>query len=154
MIERRPCINLPRAINARLGLVHDFLEIGDPARHSSNGKDNSEHLSGDADGAHNDAAVEIDVRVKLAFQEIRIMKGGLFQLVGYVQQWVRNVQGTENIVAGLFDNFGPRIIIAVNPVPESHQSLPAMLVFGRLDEPAAVVAGFMNVLQHLDYRLV
>src|SRR5207237_10756298 len=80
MVERRPDINLARPVDASLRLVHDFLEVGDPAGHAANGENDGEHLVRDADGPHDNAAIEIDVGVKLALEEIGSFEGAMYQV--------------------------------------------------------------------------
>ena len=73
MAQGRPHIYLPGTVNAALGIVLNFLVVGDPSGHAANGKNHREHFERDADGPHDDAAVKIDVRVQFTFNEIGII---------------------------------------------------------------------------------
>ena len=138
----------------RVGFFHDFLVIGNPARHAADGEHHREHLHRNADGAHDDAAVEVHVRIELALDEIGILQRGFLEVLGDVEQRIVEIQFGQHVVAGLLDDLGARIVILVDAVAEAHQPLAAVLVLGGGDELRAVVAGLVNVLQHLEHRLV
>ena len=45
----------------------------------------------------------------------------------------------KQLVAGMLDELGPRVVVLVNPVAKTHQALAARFVFGRRNEPVAAV---------------
>ncbi len=153
MVQRRPGINLARPVDAGRGF-HDLLVIGDPARHAADGEHHREHLHRDADRAHDDAAVEVHVRIQLALDEVGIAQGRFLQVLGNVQQRVADMELGQHVVAGLLDDLGARVVILIDPVAEAHQPLAAVLVLGRGDELRAVVARLVNLLEHFQHRLV
>ena len=82
------------------------------------------------------ARVEVDVRVQLAIDEVRVGQCGLFELECDVEQ--RVLAGDfEDLVGGLFDDRGPRVEVLVDPVPEAHEATFAVL--DRIEEGRHVV---------------
>src|SRR5262245_44353221 len=73
MIKGRAGVNLARPVDSGLAVLHDLLVIGDPAGHAADGEHNSEHLQGNADGAHDNAAVKIDIGIEFAFDKVGIL---------------------------------------------------------------------------------
>src|SRR5690348_7089806 len=88
MIQSRAGVNLAWPIDTRVSIFQNFLVIGNPAWHSPDSKNHGEHLYRDTDGAHDNAAVKIDIRIKLALDEIRIFESRLFEVFGDIQQWI------------------------------------------------------------------
>ena len=78
----RPGVDLPRPGDPAAGLVVLLLPVGDPARHPPDGEDHREHARRDAHRPHQDAAVEVDVRVQLPLDEVRVLEAQLLQLGG------------------------------------------------------------------------
>src|SRR5260370_34994966 len=90
MVQDRADIDLAWAVDAGRR-VHDLFVIGDPARHAADGENDGEHFDGDADGAHDDTAVEIDIGIEFALDEVWVFEGGLFEVFGNIEQGVRDV---------------------------------------------------------------
>ena len=78
-------IDLPWPLEAGLRIVV-ISSIGDPARHPAHGEHHGEHAQWNTQGAQDDAAVEIHIRVQLALHEVRIVQRHVFQLAGNLQQ--------------------------------------------------------------------
>ena len=97
-------------------------------------KNHRKHFHRNADGPHDDAAVKIHVRIQFALHKIGILQRRFFQPLGDVQQRVGEMQNLEQIVAGLFDDLGARVVILINPMAEAHEFFAAVLVLGRRDE--------------------
>ena len=97
MVEGGAGIDLARPVDTSLAVFHDFFVIGDPAGHASDGEHDSEHLDRDTNGAHDDAAVKVDIGIELALDEIGIAEGGLFEVFGDGEQ-TRDFIYIENVV--------------------------------------------------------
>src|SRR5262249_2105902 len=84
----RSGVDLPWAANllGRVG-VH-FHPVGDPARQTSDGEEDGEHVQRDAHRAVDDAAIEIDVWVELALDEVFVLEGSGFELLGNIEDRV------------------------------------------------------------------
>jgi hypothetical protein len=144
MVERRSDVNLARPVDAR-GFFHHFFVIGNPAGHAADGEHHGEHLHRNPQRAHDDAAVEIHVRIQLALDEIGILERSFLEFLGDVEQRIVEIQFGQHFVAGFLDNLRARIVIFVNAVAEAHQLLAPVLILGGVDELRAIVAGLVNV---------
>ena len=67
---------------------------------------------------------------------------------------VHAVEGAKELVARFLDDLGAGIVMFVNAVAETHEAFAAVLVLGGGDKGMAVVAGIVDLLQHLDDGLV
>ena len=122
-----------------------LLPLGDPARQPANGETDGEHVGGDADRAEQDAAVEIHVRIEPPLDEVGVGQGQFFEFAGDIQQRVLPLQLGEDLVAGLFEDLRPRIVVPIDAVAEAVEAEGVGLVLGVADaifgrEPAAVDA--------------
>jgi hypothetical protein len=72
------------------------------------------------------AGVEVDVGVELALDEVLVLERDLLQLLGDLEQRV-DPGDLEDVVAGLLDDLGARVVVLVDPVAEAHQPLVAVL---------------------------
>src|SRR5688572_6365762 len=78
-----PDVHLSRAVDLALA-VADFLPLRDPAGHAADGEHRGKHSDRNAHRPHDDAGVEIDVRVELAGDEVIIGQSGGLELLGEV----------------------------------------------------------------------
>ena len=69
-------------------IIAHLFPLRDPAWQAAQCKHDREHLGGNAHRPVDDAAVEIDVRVELALNEVFVAQGDLFQVLGDAQQGV------------------------------------------------------------------
>src|SRR5512133_3826487 len=60
--------------NAELGLIGGFFPVGNPPWHATDGEHDREHTHGNPDRSENDARVEVNVGVEVAFLEVIIRK--------------------------------------------------------------------------------
>src|SRR5437868_13924842 len=84
MIQRWTDVNLAWAVNPGWRL-HDFFVIGNPTRHAADGEDDREHFQRNTDGAHDDATVKVNVRIKFPFDEIRVAQSCHLEMFGNIQ---------------------------------------------------------------------
>jgi len=61
-----------------LRVVHEFTPVSQPADHSWNHEKDWEHVCREAHGLVDDSTVEIDIRIKLSFNEIGVRKSDSF----------------------------------------------------------------------------
>jgi hypothetical protein len=64
------------------------------------------------------------------------------------------VQLLQQIITRLLDDLRARIVILVYPVTKTHKPFPAILVLCGFYELGAIISLFMNLLQHLQHRLI
>ena len=65
-------IDLPGTGDPQL-MVMQLLPVGNPAWHPADGEHDGVHIQRNADGPEENAAIEIDIRVKVAADEIVIL---------------------------------------------------------------------------------
>jgi hypothetical protein len=82
-------IDLPWAINATGVSVSKFLPVRQPAGQSANGKHHCEHVGRNSHRPIKNTAVEVHIGVQLAFNEIGVFQGDLFQIAGDLKQMDR-----------------------------------------------------------------
>ena len=145
---------MARPCDPAVRVGHDFLVVGDPAGHAADGEHHGEHVQRDADGAHDDAAVEIDIRIEFSGNEIIVVQGDVLEFFGDVQQGVGLVELGEHLVALLFEDDGAGIEVFVYAVAEAHQAAMGGLIFDLVEELGAVVAILMDFLKHFEHGLV
>jgi hypothetical protein len=102
-------------------IVAHFLPLRDPARQTSQRKHHREHVGRDTHRPVDDAAVEIDIRVQLAFDKVAVVERDVFQVLGNVQQRVGHAQFIQHIVGGLLEDLGARVEVLVHPMTKAHQ---------------------------------
>src|SRR5690606_7409310 len=96
-----------------------------------NREQHGEHVDGETHRLVDQTGVEVDVRVELAIDEVRVGERDLFERQGDVEQ--RVLPGDlEHVVGGLLDDLRPRVVVLVDAVTEAHQAPFAVL--HRLDE--------------------
>ena len=78
-----------------------------PTHCARNREQHGEHRGGEAEGAQDDARIEVDVRVKLALDEVGVRKGGLLQHARHFQQRVvLDAKAGEGLVEAGLDDLG------------------------------------------------
>ena len=115
-----------------LGLAATSRQLAIQPGRTSDRKKNGEHVHRDADRAHDDAAVEIDVRIEFPRDEIVVLQRGLLEVLRDGQERVLIAQLFQHVVAGLADDLGARIEIAINRVAKAHQAVALAAGFRRL----------------------
>ena len=92
-------VNLSGTTDTGSGGAELLFPLGDPTGKTTDGKHNGEHVGGNTNGTHDDTGVKINVGIKFPFDEIIIIQGGCFQLLGDVQQGIIDAQLVEDLVA-------------------------------------------------------
>src|SRR5665647_1410153 len=131
-------------------VLHELQPLREPARRTADGEEHGEHLGREREGLIDQAGVEVDVRVEIAGHEVVVLERDLLQLLGDLEERVDSGD-LEDVVAGLFDDRGARVVVLVDPVAEAHQPLVAVL--DALDEVGDVLLR-PDPAQHPHYRLV
>ena len=142
--QDRAGVDLAGPADLRGRVLDHLFPVRDPAGQAADGEHDREHVRGDAHRPVDDAAVEVDVRVQLALDEVRIRERRLLEAVGDVQQRIVLLQLRQDLVAGDLDDLGARVVVLVDAVAEAHQAEARVLLLGQLDvllDVAAVVAG-------------
>ena len=97
-------VNLPRAADACLRVLVHLQPMGDPAGQPAHGKQHREHRHGNADRPIDHAGVEIDVRVQLPLDEVLIVQGDFFELLGDIEDRIVDMPLRQKLVARGLDN--------------------------------------------------
>ena len=77
--------DMPRAADTAI-LGDHFFPLSNPAGQAAHGKEDREHVHRKAQGAIDDARIEIDIGIELPFLEIVVGERCLFELLGEVEQ--------------------------------------------------------------------
>ena len=143
-------VDLARAGDLLLRVVHVLQPLGDPAGGARDREDHREHLGRDPQRLVDQPRVEVDVRVELALGEVVVVERPLLELGGDLEQ--RVVAGRlEHLVDVLLDDPRPRVVVLVDAVAEAHQ--PLLAVLDALEEVGDVVDR-LDPAQHPQHRLV
>ena len=130
------------------GIRSHLAPIRDPSRHPADGEHHREHVHRDADRAENNAAVEIDVGIEFAGDEIVVRQRGLLELLGDVEQRILDPHRGEDALGRLAQDARTRVVVFVNAVAEAHEAALAFL--GGFDRFVSVIPGGLDVLEHFD----
>ena len=131
-----------------------FLPMGDPAWQAAEREHDGEHLHRNLHRPVNDAAVEVDVRVEFAIDEIRIFERGFFEPFGDVEQRIDSLEFRQQPIRLQFDDRRPRIEILVDAMAETHQAQAGRLILHLANVFGDVAAVLVNGRKHIDDRLV
>jgi hypothetical protein len=133
-----------------LGVVDQFLPLGQPADRARNGEQDGKHLRLEAHGFVDDAGVEIDVGVELAGDEVVVGEGDALEFHGEIDLLVA-AGDLEDFFGGPLDDAGAGIVVLVDAVAEAHELVVAF--FDALDEGGNVFDA-ADLVQHLEHFLV
>ncbi len=125
-----------------------------PAGQTAQREHHREHVGRNAQGAIDDAGVEIHVREQIALNEILIFEDNLLQPQGNVQQRIRDIQHSQQLVAGVLDDLATRIKSLIDPMAKAGELERIGFVLGLVDVFLEIAAVLLNSLQHGDHRLV
>ena len=81
-------VELARPPDPRARVGHHLAPLGDPAGQPADREQDREHADREAERAVDEPAVEVDVRVELALDEVRVAERDLLELAGDVEQLV------------------------------------------------------------------
>lgn len=109
---------------------------------------------GDAERTVNDATVEINIGIQSTLNEVLIVQGNFFQLLGDVKHRIVDPQLCQNIVCGLFDDAGPRVKVLVDAVTKAHETEAVRFVLRPVNPRLKRGAFRTNGFEHFDDRLV
>ena len=63
-----------------LGVVEEFVPMGEPSNDTRNHEENCEHVSREAHCFIDDTAIEVNIGIEFSFDEVRIGEGDTFEL--------------------------------------------------------------------------
>src|SRR5690349_23674341 len=75
----RPLVELARAADLVFRIGDHLLPLRDPADGAREGEDAGKHRHRDAEGALDDARIEVDVRIQLAAHEVVVLERDLLE---------------------------------------------------------------------------
>ena len=142
------------AVDGLVGREVHFAPMGDPARQAAQGEQHREHVLGDVHQPVDDAGVEIDVRIELPLDEVRIGQRHFFQFLGQIEERVFLAVLGQQLVADFLDDLRPGIVVLVDAMAEAHQAELVVLVLGHVDVLAQVAAVGQDHFEHVDAGLV
>jgi hypothetical protein len=119
-------VNLTRSDNLVIGVFNELGPMGEPSSESRESEEDSEHLSGDAEGLVDNSGVEIDVRVELSLDEVLVGESDLLEGHGNINHRFTSNNG-EDIVGNLTDDSGSGVKVLVDSVAETLKHLLSVL---------------------------
>src|SRR4029079_569805 len=129
------CIKLPRSAYAVAEILDHFLPLCDPANRAGKCKQNREHRGRESQRFERYARIEVDVRIKLALDEILVSQRDLLELARHrKQRIVLDAEFVENFMGSLLHDPRARIIVFVDAMAETHEAKGIVLVFGARHE--------------------
>src|SRR5579872_55977 len=121
-----PCVDLTRASDLLLRILHQLFPLGQPTSRPRNRKQHREHLRPEAHSLIHDPRVEVDVWIQLALHEIVVFQRDPLQFQSDVEFRIAT-RHFKYLLRTPADDFGPRIVILVNTVSEAHELEVAVL---------------------------
>src|SRR5262249_16473039 len=116
----RARVDLTRARDLLLGIAHHFLPLGEPAGRPRDREEYRKHLDRKSQGLVDHSRVEVDIRIELARDEVIVLECDPFELTRDRQERARPGHG-KDLVRHSLDDPGPRVVVLVDPVTESHE---------------------------------
>src|ERR1700751_4140374 len=118
----RAGVQLPWPANAHVGIGDHLLPVRHPADGARDREHHREHRAWNADGAVDDARIEIDVRVELAADEVLVLESDLLEAQRELEQRIVGApESGEHLVRHLADDLGARIEVLVDAMPEANE---------------------------------
>ena len=141
---------LPRPDDLVLRVIQKLVPVGQPANSSGDHEQDWEHVSRESQSLVDDATVEIDIGVQFPLDEEGVAEGNSFQLhCDFDQLFLAN--NFEHLIGNLLNDFGPGIVVFVNPVSETiEQTLSVLDIINKF----GYIFFFANLLQHSQDSLV
>ncbi len=147
-------VKLPRSAKFDNFLTHHLSPLRDPADGASQGKDDSEHVTGDFEGLEHYTRIVIDVGVKFALLEIIVVECRFLQRHGEIEKlFILDLELIQYLVTHFLHLFGSWIEVLVDSVSETHNTESTILIFGFSDIFRHSVFRF-NLVKHLKACLV
>src|SRR6266404_9452980 len=111
----RALVELARAADLVLGIGDHLLPLRDPADGAREREDAGEHRHRDAQRPLHDAGIEVDVRVKLAADEVVVLERDLLERECQLEDAiVAQSELVQHLVTGLAHQLRARIVVLVH----------------------------------------
>ena len=147
-------INLSGPCNAGVGVLDHFLPMSDPAGKPAKGKEDREHVRWETHRPVEDTGVEIDIRVKFAFDEVGIGERDFLESLRDIKDRIVDPQLIQNLITVRLQNHGSWVITLIDPMTEPHELKGVTLIFGFFYVFFVIAAIPLDILEHFDHRLV
>src|SRR5262249_13676865 len=119
-------VDLARTRDLLLRVVEHLDPLRRPARPAARGEEDRGPPDRQAPRLVDQARVEVHVRIELATDEVVVRQRGLLDGDRNVEERVR-AGDAEQVVGGLFDDPGARVVVLVDAVAEAHELVLAGL---------------------------
>src|ERR1700722_260906 len=138
-------IELARTADFLARVFDHLLPLRDPSNGARDGEENGEHRGREAHRLQGDAGIEINIGIKLLFDEIIVVQRDALQLERDVEQRiVLDAKLVEHVMRRLLHDLGARIVILVDAMAKAHQAERIVLVFSLGDI-------FWNIVDRADF---
>src|SRR5215207_5091963 len=107
-------IELPRSADAVVGILDHLLPLRDPAHRAGQREQHRKHRDWESQCFERYARIEVDVRIKLALDEIFVSQRDLLELARHCKQRiVLDPEFVENFMGGLLHDPRARVVILI-----------------------------------------
>ena len=134
--------------SARVGM--HFTPMRDPSRKPADREYNGKHVGWYAHRSHDYAAVVVDVRIKLALDEVGIAERDGLQAHRDVEQRIVDTELVEQAMTLLLDDLRARIEVLIDAMSEAHELNAFVPFLDAVDETLELLAAFHQVAEHFD----
>mmetsp|Transcript_33069 Transcript_33069/g.50731 ORF Transcript_33069/g.50731 Transcript_33069/m.50731 type:complete len:202 (-) Transcript_33069:1002-1607(-) len=140
-------VNLARSEDLDGAGTHHFSPVGDPANRPRDGEDHVEHVLGNMEGSHQQARVEINVRIETSAHEVIIGESLPLDFEGNLEQGVvLHSNALIKINKEILKNRSPWVIRLKDAMAEAPETL-SLVVLALIDELRDVVDG-LDLSEH------
>src|SRR4029079_712506 len=146
-------VKLTRSADLLVGIFDHFLPLGNPADSAGDCKQHGEHGGWKTHGLQRDPGIEVDIWIKLLFQEIVVVERNALELKrDFEQRIVLAAYFAQNLMAGFMEHCRARIVMLIYPMPEAHQTEGVVRILGAADKFWNALR-LANFSQHVQRRL-
>ena len=111
--------NLPGTSDFLLSILQKLVPLSQPAWRPPNGEEDRIHGNREAHSLINEARLEVHIGIQFALHEVLVLKRNLLQFHGQFELGIR-ARHFKYLVSDLTNDLGPRIVVLIHPVTESH----------------------------------
>src|SRR5690625_7108534 len=105
-------------------IVYHLIPQGDPSSCTCQRKNTGKHICWDTNRTLYDSGVEINVGVQATLDKVIMFESNTLKFHGQLEQWiVFYTQGLENLFTCFLHELGACVIVFINTVTRTHQTV-------------------------------
>jgi hypothetical protein len=145
-----PHVDLARSRDLLLRVSQHLFPLGKPTYRARDGKKNGEHLRLEAQSLVDDPRIKVHVGIELALYKVFVLQSDPLQFQRNLNLGIPP-RDLKNLIGSPFDDFGTRVVVLVDAVPEPHESSASS--FNAFNIGRNFVLG-PNLIQHLQHFFI